>query len=72
MLMKALIPLSFVAAIFAFLILPLSFEVAMSLLVSAGFLAITISDYSRSPRVLTASAAGPVTISRKERFGLAA
>ena len=72
MLMKALIPLSFIAALFAFLIIPLSFEIAMSLLVSAGFLAITISDYSRSPRVLTVPTATPIPISRKERFGLAA
>ena len=72
MLMKALFPLSFIAAFFAFLVIPLSFEIAMSLLVSAGFMAITISDYSRSSRVLTTSTTTPLTISRKERFGLAA
>jgi len=70
--MKALVPLSFVAAIFAFLIIPLSFEVAMSCLVSAGFLAIAITDYSRAARTLIIAAPATVPISRQERFGLAA
>jgi hypothetical protein len=70
--MKTLLPLSFIAAIFAFLIFPLSFEVAMSLLVGAGFATIAFSDYSRTSRVLPVATAAGHAIARRERFGLAA
>jgi hypothetical protein len=72
--MKTLPAVTFFAAIAAFLLLPLSFEVATSLVFAAGFGAIAFSDYSRRLRPLTVSApsAAAVATSRTERFGLAA
>jgi hypothetical protein len=66
--MKALPTLALLAAFFAFLVLPLDFEIAGSALFAAGFAAIVVTDYSRRLRPL------PVVVgsTRRERFGLAA
>ena len=70
--MKALPALTFVAATFAFFLLPLRFEIAASILSTAGLMAIAVCDYSRTKRPLRVSAPTAVTPTRKERFGLAA
>jgi hypothetical protein len=70
--MKALPALAFGAATFAFVIIPLQFEVAASLLSGAGLMAIVLSDYARTPRRLRVCAPTAVAHPRKERFGLAA
>jgi hypothetical protein len=70
--MKALSALALVAAPVAFVFVPLSFEISVSLLFAAGFVAIAFTDYARTPRPLRVPAAVEVTTSRKERFGLAA
>jgi hypothetical protein len=70
--MKTFPALAFVAALFAFVVFPLRFEIAGSLLFAAGFAAIALSDYTRSSRPLRARVPVAVPSSRKERFGLAA
>jgi hypothetical protein len=70
--MKALPSLAFIAALFAFLLLPFSFEIAGSMLFAAGFAAIAFCDYSRIARPLRVPVSVAVTSSRRERFGLAA
>jgi len=73
--MKTLPAFGFLTALVAFLIFPLSFEVGGSLLFTAGFAAIAISDYARRARPLAVRLAPVVampTPSRRERFGLAA
>jgi hypothetical protein len=70
--MKAFPALAFVAALFAFVLFPLRFEIAGSILFAAGFVAIAFCDYSRGSRPLRVRASVAVTASRKERFGLAA
>jgi hypothetical protein len=70
--MKHLVPLSFVAAIFAFVILPVSFEIAVSSLVAAGFTSIALADYSRRLRPLPVPATVALTPFRREKLGLAA
>jgi hypothetical protein len=74
--MKTLPAVTFVAAIAAFLLLPLSFEVATSLVFATGFGAIAFSDYSRPlqlrPLTVSAPNAAAVAAPRTERFGLAA
>lgn len=61
------------AALAAFVLLPLSFEMTCSLLFGAGLAAIVYSDYARvirSGQMQYATAAVPAK--RSERFGLAA
>jgi hypothetical protein len=72
--MKTLVPLSFVAALVAILVLPLKFEIAVSSVAAAGFLANAITDYSRRLQSLPvrATAGVRVSLAHKERFGLAA
>lgn len=68
------IPAAFLVALVAFVLFPLNFEIAGSLLFVAGFAAIVVRDYGRLPRPLTISRPAPVTVTepRRERFGLAA
>ena len=70
--MKTSLPIAFPAAFVAFLFLPVSFELGASVLVAARFLAIAVCDYRQPLRRLTVSDRVGVTLSRKERFGLAA
>ena len=73
--MKTLPSLAFLAAFIAFVILPLPFEIAGSLLIAATLGAIAISDYARAPRPqrLFAGSAAPVAAQRRlERLRLAA
>jgi hypothetical protein len=71
--MKTLPALTFIAALGAFVILPVSFEVAGSALFAAGFFSIALSDYSRRTRPLQLPAVAAVVSARRtERFGLAA
>jgi hypothetical protein len=71
--MKTLPAVMFIAALGAFVLFPLSFEVAASVLFSAGFAAIAFCDYSRRTRPLDLPpVAAVVSARRTERFGLAA
>jgi len=71
--MKTLPALGFLAALVAFLIFPVSFEVTGSLLFAGGFVAIAISDYARRTRPLAVPHASVVARPPcRERFGLAA
>ena len=70
--MKTFPALAFVAALVAFVLFPLRFEIAGSILFAAGFVAIAFSDYTRISRPLRVHAPVAATSSRKERFGLAA
>jgi hypothetical protein len=71
--MKTIPALTFIAALGAFVLFPLSFEIAGSVLFAAGFVAIALCDYSRRTRPLELPAvAAVVTARRTERFGLAA
>lgn len=71
--MKTLPAFAFIAALVAFLVLPLSFVVGGSILFAAGLVAIVLSDYARPPvplRVAAKTAVGAPA--RSARFGLAA
>jgi hypothetical protein len=68
--MKFLVPLSFIPAFVAFVFLPLSFEIGAAALVSAGLLAIAVSDYSRRFRPLPVDVRLPSP--RREKLRLAA
>src|SRR5260221_2308701 len=73
--MKTLPALAFLAALVAFVLLPLRFETTGMILFAAGFAAIAVGDYARKRRPLRVSAfSAPVVAApgRKERFGLAA
>jgi hypothetical protein len=71
--MKTVPAFMFIAALGAFLLFPLSFEIAGSALFAAGFIAIALCDYSRRNRPLALPAvAAMVSARRSERFGLAA
>jgi hypothetical protein len=70
--MKALPAIAFLPAIFAFLLFPLRFEAAGSLLFAAGFAAIAFCDYGRTRTALRVPATVGLAAPRKERFGLAA
>ena len=70
--MKTISTLALISAFAAFLLVPLSFEISVSLLFAAGFTAIALTDYARTMRPLRVSAPIPVTTVRKEKFGLAA
>lgn len=72
--MKTLPALPFIAALAAFILFPVNFEIAVSLLVAAGLTTIMISDYSRSHRsfaIRIAPRSAAVALD-KERLGLAA
>jgi hypothetical protein len=68
--MKTLPTFAIPAALVAFLVLPIRFEIAFAMLSAAGFISIVVSDYVRRMRPLRVPAAVPVL--RRERFGLAA
>lgn len=70
--MKALLPSALLAALGAFLVLPISFEVAGAILAAAGFATIAVFDYARPLRALPVTAGVAVESSRKEKLGLAA
>lgn len=71
--MKTVPILTFLLALGAFLLSPLSFEISTSLLFATGFAAIALSDYGRRVRPLQLPpVAAVVTARRTERFGLAA
>lgn len=68
--MKTLVPLAFIPAFAAFVVLPFSFEIGAAALLSAGLLAIAVSDYSRRFRPLPVDVR--VAAPRREKFRLAA
>ena len=70
--MKALLTFAFVSALAAFLFSPVRLEVGVSLLFTAGFAAIVLSDYTRRVRPLRIVTPITATPARRERFGLAA
>lgn len=70
--MKVLIPSAFLAALVAFLVFPISFELGGAILAAAGLGAIAVLDYSRAPRALPVPARVAVASSRQEKLGLAA
>ncbi len=71
--MKTLPAIAFIAALGAFVLFPLSFEIGGSLLFAAGVASIVFSDYSRRMRTLALPpVAAQVAARRTERFGLAA
>ena len=73
--MKSLPAFAFIAALVAFVLFPLNFALAGSILFGAGLLTIAISDYARSPRPLRLAAPArpaPVMAAPVERFRLAA
>ena len=71
--MKTIPSLTFIAALGAFLLFPVSFEIAGSALFAAGFVAIAFCDYSRRARPLELPAVAAIVAARRtERFGLAA
>ena len=74
--MKTLPAVTFLVALAAFLVSPLSFATAGFLLFVAGLGAILLTDYAPPARGLTLPLAAPVaahvSARRTERFGLAA
>jgi len=73
--MKTLPALAFLAAFVAFVVLPLPFEIAGSLLIAAALGAIAIGDYARTRRlrrVFAGSAASVAARPARERLRLAA
>jgi hypothetical protein len=69
--MKTLLALSALAALVAFVLVPISFEIAVSLLFAAGLTVIVAGDYGHVVRPLRLRSA-PVAAQRSERFRLAA
>lgn len=71
--MKSLPAFAFLAALAAFVLFPVNFAVAGSILFTAGVAAIVFTDYARVSRPLPL-AAGPARVqaTRGERFRLAA
>ncbi len=67
--MKKIPALSFIAALAAFILLPVSFAIAGTALFAAALLSIICSDYSRP---VAATQFAVVHACRRERFGLAA
>lgn len=72
--MKSLPAFAFLAALAGFLLLPVNFALAGSILFAAGVLAIAIADYTRwtRPLAVPAAASPRVRATRAERFRLAA
>lgn len=69
--MKTLSLLPFLAAPVAFVLAPVSFETAVTLLFAAGLAAIVGNDYARELRPVMV-AANATANPRRERLGLAA
>lgn len=69
--MKTLLTLSALAALVAFVLVPISFEFAVSLLFAVGLAGIVASDYGHAARQLRLRSA-PAVAHRPERFRLAA
>ena len=69
--MKSLPALAFIAALAAFVLLPINFAVAGSILFGAGLATIAFSDYARIARPTYARRIA-VGAMRSERLGLAA
>jgi hypothetical protein len=69
--MKTLPVIAFLAALAAFVLLPISFNLAATLFFVTGITPILIADYTRPLRPLRAVSASKVAVSR-ERFRLAA
>ena len=72
--MKTLTALTFIAALVAFVLLPLNFVVTGSLLFAAGLVSILVADYGRvhRPRAVRVAPVVAALPRRTERFGLAA
>jgi hypothetical protein len=70
--MKILPFLLSVAAITGFIIVPIDFDTAVSLLFVAGLALVVICDYRREIRPLHAATVNARVTSRTERLGLAA
>jgi len=72
--MKTIPAFAVIAALVAFVLLPVNFVATVSLLFGAGLAAILIADYSRGPRILRVRPApvAAMTPPCSERFGLAA
>jgi hypothetical protein len=70
--MKTLTTLALVAAVGAFILSPLSLELTVAALSALGLGAIVVTDYRRVQRRIPLPALAGVSLSRKERFGLAA
>ncbi len=70
--MKTLTIVSALAALAALFVSPVSLESAVSALFVGGFVAIALSDYSRTARPLVTDRAMAGVSARRERFGLAA
>ena len=70
--MKTLLASVLIAALGAFALSVLSFEVAVSLAFAAGFAAIVACDYGRASRSLAIAVPAAVVAARTERLGLAA
>ena len=70
--MKLLPSFLFVFACLASLALPLRFELACLMVVATGLATIVAQDYNRRRRALPVRSDVTVSLSRKERFGLAA
>ena len=70
--MKHLPSFLFVSACVASLALPMTFELACLMVVTTGLATIALHDYARTRRALPVRADVAITLSRKERFGLAA
>jgi hypothetical protein len=72
--MKTLPAFAFIAALVAFVLLPVNVVATVSVLFVTGLAAVFISDYSRGPRILSVRRAPVAALAppRSERFGLAA
>lgn len=70
--MKTAIALAFIAALVAFVLLPVSFVTAASALFGAGLTTIMISDYSRARSLRARPVAVRAVPARIERLELAA
>lgn len=74
--MKTAPTFALIAALVAFVLFPINFALGGSALFAAGFFAIVLNDYRRASRTLAVPVLRPepatATLSRKERFGLAA
>jgi hypothetical protein len=70
--MKTLPSSAFLAALVAFLVLPVSPAIAGSILFVAGILSILVADYRSGIRAYTMLGASPALVRRTELYGLAA
>jgi hypothetical protein len=71
--MKTLSALALIAAFIALAVFPFVFEITASLGFAGGLIALVMSDYARSSRLVRLPAAAALALpARTERFGLAA